>query len=128
MPNKALYQKFPWLAHLKPTAEKILQTLHDKEVHYEGSWQKRGGIGAYMMTARKTDRVEGIVSKHGYDIFAAMMADTGGVIDDIDDLIGYLLLIRANHELLKESSPEFQAGLALGEEPSAAYVAQGADK
>lgn len=113
-----LTKEFPWLESLKPVASGIVDTLFEKEIHYRGSWQKRGGVGAYMMTARKTDRIEGIVEKHGYDIFAAMNENTGGIIDDIDDLIGYLLLVRAKHELDKVN----------GAEPTGAYVNQGGDK
>jgi hypothetical protein len=41
---------------LHGTAHQLADSLHAKEVNYRGSWQKRGGIGAFMMLARKFDR------------------------------------------------------------------------
>lgn len=87
--------EFPWLRHIDPICKKICWTLRKKEVHYKGSWQKRGGPGAFMMLARKWDRIESIAQEHGYDIFEAMMKNNGDIVDDIDDLIGYLVLCRA---------------------------------
>ena len=71
--------------------------LHLAEQSYGDSWQQRGGIGAFMMAARKWDRLEKQVTEHGYDIFAAMEADQRpeGILDDIRDLRRYLFLIDA---------------------------------
>ncbi len=65
--------------------------------HYGNSWKKRGGSGAFHMLARKWDRLEKLLSEHGWDIFKAMDADERGegIIDDIRDLRRYLLLIEA---------------------------------
>lgn len=67
------------------------------EQSYGDSWKQRGGIGAFMMAARKWDRLEKQVTAHGYDIFKAMQADTRpeGILDDIRDLRRYLFLIDA---------------------------------
>lgn len=83
---------------------------------YGYSWKARGGVGAFMMAARKFDRLNHslsppseTLSKHAnlgewlkryvpaWDVFAALRADTRseGVIDDIRDLRRYLLLIEA---------------------------------
>ncbi len=62
---------------------------------YGTSWRNRGGVGAFMMLARKWDRLENQTKKHGWDIFKAIEADTRpeGIMDDIRDLRRYLLLV-----------------------------------
>lgn len=69
--------------------------LADKS--YGDSWKKRGGVGAFMMLARKWDRIETQVQREGYDIFDAVREDPrhDGIIDDIRDLRRYLLLVEA---------------------------------
>lgn len=70
---------------------------------YGDSWKSRGGVGAFMMLARKWDRIENALrpetNKHttAYDIFAAIEADqrAEGIIDDIRDLRRYLMLVEA---------------------------------
>lgn len=83
-------------------------------VSYGDSWKKRGGVGAFMMLARKMDRIELQVSKQGYDIFKAMREDTRpeGIIDDIRDLRRYLLLV------------EEEMRFGDGAEASSSYVDQ----
>jgi hypothetical protein len=85
------------LAHLPTIALNDSNGLLRAHGHYGNSWKKRGGIGAFMMLARKIDRLEKFCGEHGYDIFAAMDADTRGegIIDDIRDLRRYLLLVEA---------------------------------
>jgi len=65
------------------------------ERSYGDSWKKRGGVGAFMMLARKWDRLENQVKEHDYDIFEAISCDVRieGIIDDIRDLRRYLLLV-----------------------------------
>jgi hypothetical protein len=65
------------------------------EQSYGTSWRQRGGVGAFMMLARKWDRIENQVKRHNYDIFAAIQSDLRpeGIIDDIRDLRRYLLLV-----------------------------------
>lgn len=97
---KDLVLKFPWLGGLTLAASRIVNTLFEKEQHYGGSWQARGGVGAFMMMCRKWDRIEKVVGQdHKYDVFEALQINTGDVMDDVDDLIGYLLLIRARHDI-----------------------------
>jgi len=71
------------------------------EMSYGNSWKKRGGVGAFMMLARKWDRLENQVSRTGWDVFKACTEDNReeGVIDDIRDLRRYLLLVES--ELLR---------------------------
>ena len=76
-----------------------IETLIEKEKDYGNSWKKRGGVGAYMMLARKWDRIENTVKnqEHSYDVFRAMMEDRrdDGLLDDIRDLRRYLLLVES---------------------------------
>lgn len=64
---------------------------------YGPSWKQRGGTGAFMMLARKWDRLEPQVKKHGWDIFKAISKDkrAEGIIDDLRDLRRYILLVEA---------------------------------
>jgi len=73
------------------------RVLVEKNRSYGSSWCRRGGTGAFMVSARKWDRLEEQVKKMNYDIFMAIGEDPRqeGVIDDIRDLRRYLLLIEA---------------------------------
>ena len=86
-----------YLQHLDPIARGDVTALLKAQESYGDSWRRRGGVGAYMMLARKSDRIEIQVGRHNYDIFAAAEADTRseGIIDDIRDLRRYLLLVEA---------------------------------
>jgi len=95
--------------HQGETISKITNHLvikvQGKEQQYCGSWMKRGGVGAFMMLARKWDRIEVDSENHKYDILAAIRETAhkpDGLLDDIDDLIGYLLLVKAYHHDLEE--------------------------
>ena len=98
MEANELTEKYPWLRRVRSEADDICDKLFDKEVHYAGSWQRRGGVGAAMMMLRKADRIEAIIAKDGYDIFNSLQHDRGEVRDDIRDLVGYLLLILSHDE------------------------------
>ena len=73
-------------------------SLDKAEQDYGDSWRKRGGVGAYMMLARKWDRIENQVVEKGWDIFKSIEQDirTEGILDDIKDLRRYLLLVEAH--------------------------------
>lgn len=73
-----------------------------REDQYQASWKERGGIGAFMMLGRKWDRIEAASKKVSYDIFTAIGHDAGstGLIDDIRDLRGYLILVEAEMRAL----------------------------
>lgn len=79
-----------------------------KNREYGESWKARGGIGAFMMLARKWDRFEQQLKEHNYDILLAALKDgrEEGLLDDIGDLRRYLFLIEA--ELMRI----WQLGLA----------------
>ena len=71
--------------------------LEEAEQSYGDSWKQRGGVGAFMMPARKWDRLEKQVTEQGYDIFQAIAYDgrEEGILDDIRDLRRYLFLVEA---------------------------------
>ena len=93
-----------WLEFVPDVAGNIIETLKQKDADYGGSWQSRGGIGAFMMMCRKWDRIENMAKENPekYDIFDLLNKNTGDVMDDVDDLIGYLLLIRGHHNMRQE--------------------------
>jgi|TARA_Y100001938_G_scaffold139611_1_gene206700 hypothetical protein len=82
-------------------ASEDVKGLHNAEQSYGDSWKKRGGIGAFMMLARKWDRIEKQSCDYTYDIFLALEEDKRpeGLIDDIRDLRRYLLLVEAEMAL-----------------------------
>ena len=86
------------------TVKKLLESdligLTEAEKSYGNSWKKRGGIGAFMMLARKWDRIENQVKPHNYDVIKALQADVSetGILDDIRDLRRYLLLVESETE------------------------------
>lgn len=86
------------MGYLQDIANKDVDQLRHKESTYKGSWKKRGGVGAFMMLARKWDRIEGIVEGRHYDLFHAefgMSAEDGTLLAEIRDLRCYLLLVEA---------------------------------
>lgn len=97
-----------FLDYLKDVADEDVAGLVKAEQSYGDSWKKRGGVGAFMMLARKWDRLENQLKRvahddegrdcaYHYDIFGHAEADTRaeGVIDDIRDLRRYLMLVEA---------------------------------
>ena len=80
---------------MKDVAQNDLAALQKAEKSYGDSWKRRGGVGAFMMLARKWDRLENQVKKFEYDVFEAYKQDdrAEGIIDDIQDLRRYLILV-----------------------------------
>ena len=78
------------------------EALRPAQASYGDSWKKRGGVGAFMMLARKWDRIENQTKKFSYNIFEAIYDDPSpeGILDDIGDLRRYLFLVEA--EVRKE--------------------------
>jgi len=87
-----------------------VKALEIAETTYGDSWKKRGGVGAFMMLARKWDRIENQSTKVGYDIFTAISNDpsASGILDDIQDLRRYLLLVEEH--MTAEPEP-YEAGI-----------------
>lgn len=79
-----------------------IEVILDKNREYGGSWKSRGGVGAFMMFARKWDRLENALTIRdeqkkviGFrDLFAVAEKDTRaeGIVDDLEDLRNYLIL------------------------------------
>ena len=84
-----------------------VEGLHESEQNYGDSWKQRGGVGAFMMLARKWDRIEKQVKEHNYDVFASALSDERdeGIIDDIRDLRRYLFLVESEIRLQKSEHP-----------------------
>ena len=80
--------------NMKEIAQNDLEALKRAETSYGDSWKRRGGVGAFMMLARKFDRIEHQVQDLGWDIFEAgdLYIGEDGLLDDIRDLRRYLLL------------------------------------
>ena len=89
--------------NMKDVAQNDLEALKRAETSYGDSWKRRGGVGAYMMLARKFDRIEHQAEKHGWDIFEAgeVYAGEAGLLDDIRDLRRYLILVE--NEILENT-------------------------
>lgn len=120
-----------------------VSALRRARQNYGESWCKRGGVGAFMMLARKWDRLEnhltkdtrklglmGTVGSAPYDILGAIRSDerAEGVIDDIRDLRRYLMLVEAKAAELGYKSalaalpkdqtlPDMGADVDLGDDP-----------
>lgn len=86
-----------YIDKIDEVAKKDVEEIKRKDAEYGGSWKRRGGVGAFMMLARKWDRIEEQVKKANYDIFTASLADSRdeGLLDDIRDLRRYLTLVEA---------------------------------
>jgi len=88
-----------YLDRLPYVASLDVEELKRKEATYKGSWKKRGGIGAFMMLARKWDRLESMCREKEWDIFKACAGPLDGgdgtAIAEIRDLRRYLLLVEA---------------------------------
>ena len=80
---------------MRQIAQGDLEALKIAEESYGDSWKRRGGVGAFMMLARKFDRIENQSRGENWDIFKAGIEHSGedGLLDDIRDLRRYLLLV-----------------------------------
>jgi hypothetical protein len=91
-----------------------VQTLVKKDAEYGSSWKRRGGVGAFMMLARKWDRLETQATRKEldskYDIFDAIEQDNAhspdnqffeSTLETIRDLRRYLLLVESEIERRK---------------------------
>jgi len=86
--------------NLRNLMNEDIDCLVRAKLSYGDSWKKRGGIGAFMMLARKWDRLENKTTEYGWDIFEAIQHDgrPEGILDDIRDLRRYLLLVEEEME------------------------------
>ena len=111
--SKTDYLAYDHIAHLNEVMDEAERVIREKDAQYAASWKSRGGAGAFMMLARKWDRIEqamspseGDASKSNlalnvdkpiapYDIITACVEDSRmeGILDDIKDLRNYLTLV-----------------------------------
>jgi hypothetical protein len=95
-----------YLDQLATVARNDMETIEKKERAYGNSWKRGGGIGAFMMLARKWDRLkervvarldaaQGAAGASRDNVFEHIEADhrAESVIDDIRGLRQYLLLV-----------------------------------
>lgn len=82
-----------------------VKVLRAKDAEYGGSWLQRGGVGAFMMLARKWDRIVNQVKKYSWHLPDALRADgrQEGILDDIGDLRRYLMLVSAEMSVHKSA-------------------------
>lgn len=82
--------------------------ISERDAHYESSWKKRGGVGAFMTIVRPWDRFHAIAERGGWDVFKIIQdeinagkteADDGTIQACIRDLRSYmaLLAVEARH-------------------------------
>ena len=100
------------LDYLEIVAAGDVKHLLEKEKKYKGSWKQRGGVGAFMMLARKWDRLENMLEQPQththedvtrtvgqYDLFGEIQAnptgEDGTALAEIGDLRRYLMLVEA---------------------------------
>jgi hypothetical protein len=84
------------LEYMQGVADEDVRELRRKEATYKGSWKKRGGVGTFMMMARKWDRLEPMAKERAYDVFAEPGDGSDGtLIAEIRDLRRYLILVEA---------------------------------
>lgn len=124
------------IQYLQEIALRDVETVTAKDAEYGASWKKRGGTGAFMMLARKWDRLEnglqpveeGVPTARlgsarkldipAYDIITAALLDnrSEGIIDDIRDLRAYLLLVEA--EVMNRRAQQTAHSFSIVEEGS----------
>jgi hypothetical protein len=106
-----------YLDQFAALARSDVETIEAKEKSYGDSWKRAGGIGAFMMLARKWDRLkqrvvtridaaEGVRGASRDNVFEHIAADgrSESVIDDIRGLRQYLLLVEG--EMVARGSVE----------------------
>lgn len=98
--NDMTTSEYSYLDELEAIAKTDVEELRRKEKTYQGSWKKRGGTGAFMMLARKWDRIETISEQDRYDIFSiidheGLDGKDGELIAEVRDLRRYLMLVEA---------------------------------
>jgi len=106
--DKIEYNYSEMITIVEKVAQVDVTKLHKAEQSYGNSWKQRGGVGAFMMLARKWDRLEKQVNESNYDIFLAAEKDTRaeGILDDIQDLRRYLMLVEA--EIIRKETTNDQ--------------------
>jgi len=113
------HEKTRHLPFMQGIADADVAQLQQKDREYGASWKSRGGVGAFMMLARKWDRLENMVRAarlymgkdsvgHDMTVEASKFdildhargselenGDAEALLDTIGDLRRYLLLVEA---------------------------------
>lgn len=95
-----------YLKYLEEIAQRDAKSLEVAAKSYGDSFKRRGGVGHFMMLARKWDRLELACQKKGWDIYKCIEEDkrSEGIIDDVRDLRRYLMLVEAEM-MAKQMTP-----------------------
>jgi len=102
VPNGWRAERRNEVSKLNLIAVNDIEVLNEKGKVYGDSWKKRGGVGAFMMLARKWDRIENQMQASGDDIFKCDVHEKDGLLDDIQDLRRYLMLVEEELLFLNE--------------------------
>lgn len=89
-----------YMDHLDVVAADAVGLIRQKTETYGDSWKRRGGPGAWFTTVRPIDRLEGILTKWGGDIFGAIAlhpsGEDGSALACVRDIMNYCILIEAH--------------------------------
>lgn len=86
-----------WLSRIPGASlQEDVDVIKKKDLEYGGSWQRRGGQGAFFAACRKWDRYVQSITRYG-TLKIALETDKReeGIRDDIGDLRRYLILWEA---------------------------------
>lgn len=87
-------EQYTFTSHVPQLMEEDYRFIVQRDQEYNASWMKRGGVGAFMMLARKWDRFQPMVIAHQGDVLR-MLGAKPDRIDDVQDLRRYLALVEA---------------------------------
>jgi len=96
-----------YISEIPTIMERDYTFILRRDQEYHASWLKRGGVGAFMMLARKWDRFSPMVIEFNNDPVDMLLARPDRV-DDVQDLRRYLALVNAEwnrRTLLARSGP-----------------------
>lgn len=119
-------ERFKFHQHLEAISQEDVRYVRVKDRDYGSSWKKRGGVGAFMMLARKWDRLEEQTRRAGYDIMEVIrnggvakvgQGGDGTTLAEVRDLRRYLLLLEA--EMVEQGVVELPVSRVLPRHPPA---------
>ena len=96
---ETLKENSPYVSLTKDATSMLARDCEEvrkRDESYGSSWKKRGGVGAFMMLARKYDRIDTNTPNHSLHEFRNHTGDEGvtdTIANDLKDFRRYLLLI-----------------------------------